>query len=481
MNQIPPHSRSSRPDVDSTGAQPAGLQRKGAIVVLSAFLLAVMFAMLAFGVDMGYIMLGRTQLQSAVDAGVMAGTAVLAEDPTMVEATVIDYVQRNLVGTREVQSEEITVTLGRWDEDYRTFTAGGDPASAVQVAVQLDNHKLFFAKLLNSAETSLSAEATATFLPRDIMVVLDYSGSMNDDSELRHISSIGRSAVEANLRQIYTELGSPRFGNMQWEPVYISWNSVAWVKWKLGLSRVRYPFPSGSWDDYISYVMTSSYISQAGYRKKYGYLTLVNYWLEKKPMYSQTPDLWKTSEQPITAVKDALSLFLGYIQEVESNDRVGLAVYTSSDDTAKLETGLTEDMQLVEDISRQRQAGHYDTMTNIGAGLRKARLELDDNARAGALKVVVLMTDGMANLPYNTSYAERFLLEEAQRCADAGYPVLTVSLGAGADTDLMQQVADITGGLHFNIPGGQSVEEYEEDLKEVFRRLAAHRPLKLVK
>jgi Mg-chelatase subunit ChlD len=227
-------------------------------------------------------------------------------------------------------------------------------------------------------------------------------------------------------------------------------------------------------------VQSSSYINGAGYRKKYGYLTLVNYWLEKQAMHSQTPDLWKTSEQPITAVKNAVRVFLDYIQEVKSDDQVGLAVYTYTDGTARLETGLTRNMQLVEDISRQRQAGHYDTMTNIGAGLQKARLELENNARHGAFKMIVLMTDGIANRPYNETQARNFLLQEAQKCAEKRYNILTVSLGAGADTGLMQQVADITGGIHFNVPGGQSVAAYEAQLKEVFKEIAAHRPLRLV-
>ena len=61
------------------------------------------------------------------------------------------------------------------------------------------------------------------------------------------------------------------------------------------------------------------------------------------------------------------------------------------------------------------------------------------------------------------------------------FPIVTISLGAAADKDLMQGAADITGGVHFNIPGGQSVATYEEDLKDVFREIADHRPLKLVK
>jgi hypothetical protein len=44
----------------------------------------------------------------------------------------------------------------------------------------------------------------------------------------------------------------------------------------------------------------------------------------------------------------------------------------------------------------------------------------------------------------------------------------------------MQQVADMTGGIHFNIPGGQSVAEYEAALKDTFRKIAEKRPLQLV-
>jgi Mg-chelatase subunit ChlD len=205
---------------------------------------------------------------------------------------------------------------------------------------------------------------------------------------------------------------------------------------------------------------------------------LIQYWLAKRPLYSETPDLWKVSAQPITAVKDSVSVLLAYIQEVQSDDQVSLAVYTHPDNGAKLEVGLTRNMTLVEQTSRQRQPGQYEHMTNIGAGLRVAREELINHSRRGAFKMIVLLTDGQANLPSDN--ANGYLLEQAQLTADAKYPVVTISLGAGADQNIMQQVADVTGGIHFNIPGGQTVEEYEEQLKEVFRQIASHRPLKLV-
>ena len=325
-----------------------------------------------------------------------------------------DFVARNRVRGDSVDVANMNIETGNWDPIRRTFTPSTILPSAVKVRARSNDHPYFFARVLGHTSFDVAAEAIAICQPRDIVLVLDYSGSMNDDSELRSISVLGQAAVEANLLQIYEELGSPRFGNMQWDPVGISGNSNSTVKTQLGLNGVPYPFPSGSWDHYINYVRSDSNVYNAGYRNSYGYLTLVNYWLDLKPMNSQTPDLWKTSEQPITALKEAVTVFLSYLQESNVDDRLALSVYTSADRTATLETGLTNDFSLVERISRQRQAGHYHNNTNIGAGLEKAQLELDNNARRGAVKMIVLMTDGFANLPINMTAGRQSALTEAE-------------------------------------------------------------------
>ena len=454
---------------------------KGVVAVLFAILLIVLMAMLAFSIDLGYHMTVQTELDRAVDAEALAGAGTLAEGTDQAIATVRDFVARNHVACAPVSEADMDIETGHWDPATRTFIASDNLPSAIKVRAEGVDKPYFFARALGYNDFDVNAEAIAIYQPRDIMLVLDYSASMSDDSELRSIGTLGRAAIEANLLQIYQQLGSPTFGNMQWNPVYIASSTNATVKTLLGLNGVPYPYPSGSWDDYINYVRNNANINNAGYRRDYGYLTLVNYWLEMKPQHNQTPDLWKTNEQPITAVKEAVTVLLSYLQEVDTDDRLGLSVYTAADGTAKLETGLTHDYPLVETISRQRQAGHYHTYTNIGAGLQKARLELDNNARPGAFKMIVLMTDGIANLPSNTTVGCQFALDEAQQCAVHTYPVVTVSLGAAADVAIMDNIAQITGGVHFNVPGGQPVAAYEEQLKDVFRKIAKDRPLKLVK
>jgi hypothetical protein len=45
---------------------------------------------------------------------------------------------------------------------------------------------------------------------------------------------------------------------------------------------------------------------------------------------------------------------------------------------------------------------------------------------------------------------------------------------------LMQQVADITGGACFIVPGGQPIAQVQEQLEQVFVQVASDRPLRLV-
>jgi hypothetical protein len=282
------------------------------------------------------------------------------------------------------------------------------------------------------------------------------------------------------LQQIHTELGSPTYGNMTFSGVTINTTNSTTLKNMLGLNSVPYPYPVGSWNEFFSHVQNNGDLYNAGLRKKYGIKTLIHYWLVDRPMKSETPTLYATSEQPVTALKDATTVFLSYLEAQETDDRLGLSIYNSANETAVLEHGLTEDFSLINTTLQARQAGHYNHYTNIGAGLAKSRVELQQNARAGAFRMIVLMTDGIANRPVNTTQARAYVITEANACKNAKIPVVTISMGAGADIPLMQQVADLTGGQHFNVPGGQTAAQYEEDLKDIFEEVAKTRPLKLV-
>lgn len=464
----------------SASRAPCASRRRGAVVVMAAVMMVMLLAMVAFAIDSGYMLSVRTELQRAADAGAMAGAGALIGGKNAAKDEALRFVQMNKAGARKIRNKEVTIEFGEWDKASKTFTLKPKDPSAVRVHIEQPNNSVFFSRVLGQKRFTSQAGAIAIYKPRDIVLALDYSGSMAFDSQLKSIGQLGRTAVENNLRQIYDELRAPRFGNMQWTPQYISSTNSTVIKVALGLTTVPYPYPGGSWNDYFDYVQDDYTVDNAGYEKKYGYLTWVNYLQSQQASYADTPSLWKTSEQPITAVKDAVDLFIAYIQDKSPDDQIGFSLYTSANNTAILESGLTQNFSSVANLVRSRQAGHYVGGTNIYDGLRTARLELENNARPGSMKLIILMTDGVANMPGNAATARNLVLQEARTCADAKIKIIAIALGLLADTALMQQVGSISGGASFVIPGGRPAAEYEEDLKEIFRQVAADRPLELV-
>jgi len=564
--------------------------RQGTILVLTAVLMIVLLGFVAFTVDSGFIQLTRTQLQSAADAAALSGAMELSgtDDPAVVRGNANREIVQTAAMYRAGDQSSVTIdpstdiTFGRlaWNGNSQNYSIrwGLDetPYNVVKVRAMRttgpggDNRlPLFFAPAIGSKMADVGAEAIATFQPRDIMVVLDFSGSMNDDSALGAINKLGRSAVESNLQTMWTQLGSPVYGNLIFTPKYATFKgrpasgqiphidvtykrtsvdivstlalktvrlkfsngatqtlsgltglvrtltgtgsnagkditscwvisgsnaslssgnlgeqfdfTLAKVKSALGLTS-PYPYPGGSWDEYIEEVQKSNnQIKAAGYRDMYGYLTWLEYLQTKRFSADDTPDLWMTSEQPVGVMKDAVGEFTDYLVEMEAEDNVGLAIYTHSNSTgAILEHGLSKHLDQIKETTQRRQAGHYKSGTNISAGMTVARNELVQHARPRSSRLMVLMTDGEANEPSNSSVAKAAVITEANLALANKIKILTISLGAGADTALMQQVADITGGVHFNVPGGSSIAEVEAQLESVFREIANSRTLKLI-
>lgn len=464
----------------SIGRRPAP-RRRGVIIVLTALLLVFLLGMIAFAVDLGMIANTRTELQAAADAAAYAGAGALVSGTSAATTSAQSFYTANSAGGGALTASSAALTFGTWDTVTRAFTPGGSPPNAVKVVSNLPNNPLFFGKVLGKNSYSMTATAIATYLPRDIAIVLDFSRSMCFDSSFDNIGVLSQSTIEANMRQIWSDLGSPVYGTLTLTPVYCNKSKNSDVMKQFKIDRVAYPYPDGSWDEYIDFVQSDGTVASAGYRNYYGGLTLIQYWQTWQSRNSQTPDLCNTSQQPVKSVKDAVDVFLSYLTAHSTDDRVSLTVYTYSDNTAILEQSLTKTYTNISSKVQARQAGHYVGGTNISAGMTKGRVDLQNNARVGAKKMMILMTDGEANMPTGNSTTDKALcITEANLAKAAGIPIITITVGADADTSLMQQIADVTGGVYFQIPGGQSAASVKTQLEAVFAQVAADRPLKLV-
>ena len=206
---------------------------------------------------------------------------------------------------------------------------------------------------------------------------------------------------------------------------YISSSTTSTI-FTLGLGtqvngKPKYPFPqagkdsSGNpknrpststsetlWKGYIDYVKNLS----GTYNKRYGYRTLLDYLMESREQNNLSEDLWRTGHYPFCAIKDGCTLFTEFLDELQFGDELGLVSYA---DNARVELTLNEDgfsinlasnpitsnYSQIDAIQRHRQAGHYESNTGIGYGVKEARELLEDHARYGARRTMLLMTDGL--------------------------------------------------------------------------------------
>lgn len=163
--------------------------RRGSILVLSAIVLVIIFAMVAFSVDMGYASLTKTQLQIAADGAALAGCLelphglgpqpanTLAETQELAAAAAIDVASRNrngdLSGTMLSAAGDIEFGQALWNADSKQWVTnwGVSPHNAVRVFARRTAANdsgplgLMFAPVIGVDELSLTTSATAALLP----------------------------------------------------------------------------------------------------------------------------------------------------------------------------------------------------------------------------------------------------------------------------------------------------------------------------
>ena len=125
--------------------------RAGAAMILMLLMLVIVIGMVAFSVDLGLMVLLRSEIQNAVDAGSLAAALKLQANPKGIQAAedaARQYVQLNRVGmTRLIPADTIDVEHGKFDSKTNTFTATDYSPNAVRVFARQDDQPFFFAKI----------------------------------------------------------------------------------------------------------------------------------------------------------------------------------------------------------------------------------------------------------------------------------------------------------------------------------------------
>ncbi len=449
--------------------------RRGVIAILTAVVLSALFAFVAFAVDTAQIVLTQTSMQNAVDAAALAASQEIV---SAVHAAGNSQSSANLdsssiaIANAKAMAEQVALANGVYidpDQDVafgkRVFDPqtntwpvqwGTGPFNVVKVTARRTNNdtsaqdgqlRLNFGWAVGKSSVPLTTSATSFVESRDIVIVLDYSASMNDDSTIASFSKLGQSNVEANLDQIWNALvtANPKFNgstkskfpstgfgliNSAVGTYHSSTNSdTVFTALNLGATSggsLLYPFPqvgktseSGAqngipsssnsksrWKAYIDYVKNHS---NSSYKKKYGYRTLMDYLMINKYRNVDSEDLWRVPAYPFHAMKEATTLFCDFLDDLDFGDELGLVNFAT---TARTESSINEDgyvaniasnlitndYSAINTLQRHRQAGYYDSTTGMGDGIKEGRELLASHARFGARKTMVVMTDGLTNV-----------------------------------------------------------------------------------
>jgi hypothetical protein len=150
------------------------------VLVLTALLTVMLFGLLAFSVDTGWILHARTEFQRTADACALAAAARL---PDKSEASTVAYAVATENGWSSgmhigdgddrhgSDSDPMDVVFGFWDRDAATFTTptpSGRRTNAVSVILRRTQAtrnplNLFFGRVLGTSSADVSASAIAWY------------------------------------------------------------------------------------------------------------------------------------------------------------------------------------------------------------------------------------------------------------------------------------------------------------------------------
>jgi Ca-activated chloride channel family protein len=200
--------------------------RRGAVLVLFGILIVVIFAMIAFAVDVAYMQLVRAELRAATDAAAKAGALELRltdGNGAAARTAAIAAAARNTVGGKPLTLNGSEIELGRsvysGDGTYQ-FVANQTPYTSLRINSNLTPNsamgsvRLFFGNMMNTSTFAPQQIAAASQLQQEIVLCLDRSHSMCFD-----MSGVSWSYPPLVQRLLYPITANP-------DPNYSRWAAL---------------------------------------------------------------------------------------------------------------------------------------------------------------------------------------------------------------------------------------------------------------
>jgi uncharacterized membrane protein len=234
----------------------ARARRRGTILPLVVLTMVAMCGFVALGIDIGLIAVAKTQAQNAADASAMAGArsldgstsqnlgavgtpgsaydnaAVVAENNPILQ-TNVTYQDSSNTALPPAGQGIVQIQFGsfHYDPSQQVFSAvipppTGDNYNLCQTTVTFSVQTTFapvFQAINPSFNTVFTVVATsqAAHRPRDVAMILDYSGSMNNESDLwNNESYLDNGLTNTTLGYVWPQSTNPNWTSNNMDTVY---------------------------------------------------------------------------------------------------------------------------------------------------------------------------------------------------------------------------------------------------------------------
>jgi hypothetical protein len=178
-------------------------RRSGAVVPIIAVCLVALMGFVALAIDIGMMIVARSQCQNAADIAALGGARTLnGKDSTNnvagATAEAHSIAMANSVLNAPITAAQVTTVkagIYRYDTTAKRFkvvfdqTPAANEAYGVMQVTVMTQPATVFAQVLGINSLAVGATATAVHRPRDVAVVLDFSGSMAYCSEFAYPQS----------------------------------------------------------------------------------------------------------------------------------------------------------------------------------------------------------------------------------------------------------------------------------------------------
>ncbi|MFO0879259.1 MAG: Tad domain-containing protein [Gemmataceae bacterium] len=203
------------------------VSRRGGILPMLVLCLTVLLGLVALAVDIGMLAVARTQCQAVADAVALSGARALNGDPTVdfnrdaVPTAANQVIAQTRILGQPVQSNQVNTEIGsyRYDTSSNQFIiatnrlSNTEAWSLVRATVNATNNTTF-GRILGVQSLNASAVAVAAHRPRDVAIVIDFSGSMRLNSLLgAPITDATGLNLTSRNRAMNVETAYPTFGH----------------------------------------------------------------------------------------------------------------------------------------------------------------------------------------------------------------------------------------------------------------------------